>query len=685
MNKFFYLKLAWNGIRKNKRMYLPYILTSIGMVMMFYIIAFLNSSELIMELRGGAVVASTLGLGRFVITFFAFIFLFYTNSFLSRRRKKEFGLYNILGMGKKNLGLILLYESIIVAGIALAGGLLSGIALSKFAELGLVNVLHGDISYNMSLDIKVVLQTVEFFVVIFMVIFLNTLRQIHLTNPIELLHSEHAGEKPPRVNWVLAVLGVLILGAAYYIAMTIQDPVEALLWFFAAVIMVIAATYLLFVAGSVAVCRILQRNKGYYYKARHFVSVSSMTYRMKRNGAGLASICILCTMVLVMLSSTTCLYAGTEDSLRSRYMRNICIEVYADDMASLENDEVDGIRNLAERTVEDNGQITENVLEYRMAALESYIEDGVVMLNESVNTSEDMTQMDFSDLWQIRIVSLEDYNRLMGANETLNPGEVLVYTVQAGYEYDTISFGNMDAMKVKGVVQDFRNNGVDSIYVVPSIYIFVSDFEQIMEAISDQTNFEDGRLINFCWYYGFDMDCDDAVQKQVDNQITASIGQMNLSENSGISRINCEGVANNRESNYSLNGGFFFLGILLGIVFVFAAVLIMYYKQITEGYEDQSRFEIMQKVGMTKKDIRRSINSQVLTVFFAPLMLSGMHLAFAFPMIQKLLLLFGLTNTHLLIRINIICFLIFAGLYVLVYYITSKSYYHIVSGVKEER
>lgn len=323
MKKGFYSKLAWSGIRKNKKLYTPYLLTCIGMVMMFYIISFLSTSRVLQSMPGGDTMQSMLELGCGVIGVFSLIFLFYTNSFLLRRRKREFGLYNILGMGKRNLARVLLWETLIVAGLSLSLGLFAGFVLSKFAELGMLNILSADVTFSLTVEPGAIGQTLLLFAVIFALILLNTLRQIHLSNPIALLHSGNTGEKPPKANWILALAGFLLLAAAYYLAVTIEDPVAALIWFFVAVVMVIVATYLLFVAGSVAICRILQKNKKYYYKTNHFVSVSSMVYRMKRNGAGLASICILCTIVLVMLSSTVCLYSGTEDSLRSRYPRNI--------------------------------------------------------------------------------------------------------------------------------------------------------------------------------------------------------------------------------------------------------------------------------------------------------------------------------------------------------------------------
>lgn len=671
----FFPKLAWVGIRKNKRLYTPYILTCMGMVMMFYIIAFLNASSVLKQMSGGDVMGSILGLGRGIVGFFALIFLFYTNSFLIRRRKKEFGLYNILGMGKWNLARILFWETLIIAVFSLTGGLLAGISLSKFAELGMMNLLKIEIVFDITIEPWALWQTLILFAVIFSLILFRALWQIQLSNPIELLHSEAAGEKPPRANWLFAFLGAVLLGMAYYLAVTIEDPIETLIWFFVAVIMVITATYLLFVAGSVVLCRILQKRKNYYYKTHHFVSVSSMVYRMKRNGAGLASICILCTMVLVMISSTVCLYIGTEDSLRTKYPRNISILLH--DRTKMTTEFMDGIRRVAGEAVKENGQEMTAVMDCQTAAFEGYLAEGHIF--QSQETLLKAYPDADGEFRQIYVVPLEDYNKMMGKEETLRPGEVLIGTDQWASGQDTIVIGNMEPLKINKVVTDFKGSEEDAIVTVPALYIFVPDFETYVSEMEAHFRAENGQSTYLSWYYGFDLDCDDSVQIQIQNQIQAGIHEIFSSD----FPARCSGVASVRTHFYELYGSLFFLGILLGIVFLFAAVLMIYYKQISEGYEDQSRFEIMQKVGMTKKEIRRSINAQILTVFFLPLLTAGMHLAFAFPMIYKMLMLFGLTNERLLILVTGGCYLIFALFYVFVYQMTSRAYYSIVSGARD--
>lgn len=676
MKRGLYTRLALAGIQKNKKLYLPYILACAGMVMMCYIVSFLQTSPVFGSLPGGDTVQAFLWMGFGVMAVFSLLFLFYTNAFLVRRRKMEFGLYNILGMDKKNLALVLGIESLLVAGITLLSGLFCGVLFSKFAELGIIKLLNGQADFRFTVSPQSLGYTALLFLGIYLLLYLNTLRQLHLANPIALLHSENTGEKPPKGNALLAPLGVLLLAGAYVLAVSIEDPLSAMLWFFVAVILVILATYLLFISGSVTLCRLLQKNKRYYYKTRHFVSVASMRYRMKRNGAGLASICILCTMVLVMLSSTACLYIGKEDSLRQRFPRNYNLNVYVESLEMLHGEPVRQSLDALDSVCENHGYAPINVLSYPTAAFAGYMQGDRVLLDEADFTSAPITT-NLSDYWQFFIISLEDYNRLMGASETLAENEVMVYvTKDQSYTAPTLTIGTNAPLQVKKQAESFVDNGVDAMQVMASMYIIVPDFDAAVERLSAQQ-----AVAELNYIYAFDLSCSDdaqiALQEEMDTALTAIETQ--AGEDSGFA-LQLEGVASEREFFYGLYGGLFFLGILLGIVFVFAAVLIIYYKQVSEGYEDRSRFEIMQKVGMTRREIRRSVNSQVLTVFFLPLALAGVHLGFAFPLIRKLLLIFSLTNFRLLILVTVCCYLIFALFYTLVYRATSRAYYAIVSA-----
>ena len=674
-----YTKLAWTGIQKNRKLYLPYMLTCIGMVMMCYIVSFLKYSPVFGSLPGGDTVQAFLNMGFGVMCVFSLLFLFYTNSFLIRRRKTEFGLYNILGMGKKNLALVLGIETLLIALITLAAGLFCGILFSKLAELGIVKILGGTADFSFHIDLQSIRDTLLLFVVIYTLLYLNTLRQLHLTNPIELLHSENAGEKPPKGNALVAIFGAVLLIAAYVLAVSIEDPIAAMIWFFVAVIMVIIATYLLFISGSVTICRLLQKNKKYYYKTNHFISVSSMRYRMKRNGAGLASICILCTMVLVMVSSTVCLYIGKEDSLRMRYPRNYNLNVSVESLDMLHGEPVRQSLDALDSICENHGYAPTNVLSYPTAAFAGLIQNDRILLE--VPESVDQL-MDIENLWQFFIISLEDYNRLMGASETLAEDEVMVYvTKDQTYDAPTLTIGTGEPLQVKKQAESFVDNGVDAMQVIASLYIIVPDFDAAVTAFSEQ---QTPAELNYI--YAFDLSCSDDTQIALQQEMDAALSEIETQagEGSGFNLL-LEGVASERSFFYGMYGGLFFLGILLGIVFIFAAVLIIYYKQVSEGYEDQSRFEIMQKVGMTGREIRRSINSQVLTVFFLPLIMAGVHLGFAFPLIRKLLLIFSLTNFKLLILVTVCCYLIFALFYVLVYRATSRAYYSIVSAGERDQ
>ena len=539
-----YTHLAWDGIRKNKRLYLPYLLTCVGMVTLYYMMSELCGSPLLDSMRGGASSRLVLGLGTWVIAIFSALFLFYTNSFLVRRRQREFGLYHVLGLGKRHIALLCAIETLLTAAIALATGLVIGIGLSFAVELGLRASIRAEVDFAFRVSGAVVAKTVLVYLAIFLLILLSTLVKVGRGTAVSLLRSESCGEKPPRANVLVAVLGAVLLVVAYGMAVSIQEPLQAMLLFFVAVTLVILGTYLLFIAGSVALCRALQKNKSYYYQSRHFVSVSSMTYRMKRNGAGLASICILATMVLVMLSSSACLYFGAEDSLNVTYPHEFSLTVWARDAEALPK--------------------LEAVLD---AAGAPY---GV-------------------EIWR--------------RGEVEQNGEEVIWSGQ----FDT-GLSREQQLALGGAIG---------------------------EALNDP----------------------DTTQ--------------------GFSRSFRAEAA---DEFYGTYGSLFFIGIVLSVLFICAAVLIIYYKQLCEGYEDQPRFAIMQKVGMTAPDIRRSVNSQLLTVFFLPLAGAALHMAFAFPMIRRVLLVFSLNNTALFVATALISLAVLSVVYTLVYRATSNAYYRIVKS-----
>lgn len=656
-----YRHLAWDGIRKNSRLYVPYLLTGVGAVSFFYILVALSRLPE-GTLPGSGSVQVILNLGSFVLWVFSLLLLFYTHSFLIRRRNREFALYNVLGMGKRDIARILCWETLLSGGISLAGGLALGILLSKLAELGLLRMVGAatDMVYRVSAG--GLLLTLGLYAGIFLLILISSLVRVGRSTAVQLMRSQAEGEKPPRANWALAVLGILLLAGAYYLAITIREPLAALTWFFIAVLMVILATYLLFISGSVALCRLLQRNPRFYYRKRHFVSVSSLVYRMKRNGAGLASICILGTMVLEMLSSTTCLYFGAEDSLRTRYPRDENITAYFPDRASQSGD-LTSLRTAVADAVSRSGMSAANVWEYRSVSSVMTLRDGVLSPNEGFGNPVDVT-----------LIPLADYNAAMGTDLTLSQGQVYVCRSRTGYQGTSLTLQNGPTWQVAGLLDNFSPSGSDSASVVTQLWLIVPDLSaaDALEQVMNRANMGVSRS----WSCGFDLGQEPA--RDEGDPVAAAIREALVSRQDDI-RFNVESLSENRDDFYGSYGSLFFLGILLSVGFSLAAVLIIYYKQISEGYEDQARFDIMQKVGMTRRDIRSSINSQLLLVFFLPLLLAGLHLVFAFPFVHKLLLLFNLWNTRLLVGTTAASFLAFAVLYTLVYRATSTAYYHIVS------
>ena len=676
-----YLKLSVNGIKKNKKLYLPYLITCICMVMMFYLIDYLAVSPQFAKIKGGDTMQMILGFGSGVISIFSLILLYYTNSFLIRRRQREFGLYHILGMGKIDLVKIMVLENLIISVLTIAGGIVGGILFSKLGELLAAKILGSNAGLSMKISVPALVATALLFLVIFALIMLRMIVSVYRLKPVELLKSEKTGEKPPKANWIFAVLGLLLLGVAYYLSLTIKDPLVAMIWFMVAVVLVILATYLLFIAGSVTFCKIMQKKKGYYYKTNHFISLSSMIYRMKRNGAGLASICILSTMVLVMVSSTTSLYLSMEHGLNLRYPKSVQIEMYTNPEQTEEMKETQNgqIVDLVQNVLKEHNQTAENPENYRMLTV-----SGIASKNEIYFNPENAPGVNgvntFDHLKMIYALPMEEYNRIMGTNLELASGEAYLYTKDSDFAYDQIMVENSGTWSIKGYLDKMISNGNDVSNMNSSLYLVVPGLEDIKAL-------EEGNVSGSYekWYYNFDLSCGDEEQIKIQNEIEEKINALAEQESDSIFfGVSTDSRAASRADYQALYGGLFFLGILLGVVFILGMVLIIYYKQITEGYEDQDRFQILMKVGMTPKEVRQTINSQVMTVFFLPLVVAGIHTAFAFPMIEKMVQLLAFTDRKFLILVTVCSYLVFALFYIIVYLVTSKQYYKIVSGKQEE-
>lgn len=667
--------LAWTGIRKNRKLYLPYILSCIGSVMMSYIIEYLTQSPAVAQMHGGGDLMMILQPGKIVVLVFSALFLTYTNAFLTRRRNREFGLYNVLGMDKRCIGKIVAWESLSVSGISLAAGLGLGIAFSKLAELLLLYIIRADVDYTFSVPLRSVGIIAAAYALIFLWLLLKSLYGVRRSDPLALLHSENVGEKPPKGNVVFAAVGVLLLAAAYFLAVYVQSPITAVSTFLIAVLMVIAATYLLFISGSVALCRMLQKNKSYYYNKKHFVSVSSMAYRMKRNGAGLATVCILSTMVLVMIASSASLYFGAEDSIRSRFPQENSLDVEARSIGAMTQAGTAKLRAAYEKVFADHGVTAKNVTAYAYATITGLQEPNGVDPDASQAISSMIAPESLRTLY---FVPLSDYNKMMGTNLVLNGNEARIGTVRCDYDKQSFTMGNV-TLNVIGALDKTPEMGNANTDIIPTIYFVVRDLD-VLTPLEKLADYNGDKMLKTYWYYGYDLGFENEEAVQILKEQKALLGDCDFAQQAdGGYTYYADCLAAERSDFYSMFGGLFFIGVLLSVLFMAAMVMIIYYKQISEGYEDQAGFAIMQKVGMTKADIRKSVNAQILTVFFAPLLMAGLHLAFAFTPIWKLLQLFNLHNLPFVIGVSAVAFVLFGVLYALIYKTTAKAYFHIVS------
>lgn len=660
MKMSFYPKLAAGNMKKNARTYVPYMLTCIITVAMYYIVKSLSQNPGVKEMIGGGYLSELMFIGSHVVALFAVIFLFYTNSFLVKRRKKEFGVFNILGMEKRHLAWVLGWETAYLALGSLVLGLLLGIIMDKAMYLLVGKIIGGGVPLGFFVSARVIGQTVQIFAVIFLLICINAIRQVHVADPIALLQAGNAGEKEPSTRWLLALAGLVSVGGGYYIAVTVSDPVASLLLFFVAVVLVIIGTYLLFTAGSIALLKILRKNRKYYYRTRHFVSVSGMIYRMKQNAVGLANICVLSTMVLVMVSTTTSLMIGMEDVVRERYPADIMV-YFKGDAPQGNQAYIEAIRALQR----ERGLAVKNEMAYLYLGLSASHEYKYEESHELGVTSA-LDSMD-----ELFLITLDDYNAVMKERKTLEEGEVMVYSNRTSYDLPVFKLLGRE-YRVAEKLDSFVGNGQYSANMSNTIYIVVPDREALLEIYDAQRELLGENARSIRQVYGFDMDADEEEQNAFYNDLLDCMAQ------NGISAVT-EARAEAKSSFISLYGGLFFIGVFLGVLFVMATVLIIYYKQISEGYDDRERFSIMQKVGMSRDEVKSAIHSQVVTVFFLPLIVAGIHVTAAFPLISKLLVLMQLTNTKLFIACTGACFLVFAVMYVFVYNLTARTYYRIVS------
>ena len=642
MNKFLYPKLAWMNIKKNKQTYMPYILTCIGTMMMFYVMHAISLNDGLLNMPNSMSLQSILSMGVVVILIFSVIFLLYTNSFLIKRRKKELGLFNVLGMEKKHITWVLFFETLFTSLISLAFGLFGGIILNKLMFVLLLRLLKFDIPLGFELDMASIEFTAQCFSLIFILTLICNLVQIWMSKPIELLKGGQVGEKEPKTKWISAIIGVLSLGIGYGIALSVETPLAAIPLFLVAVIFVMIGTYELFTAGSIVVLKLLRKNKKIYYKKHNFIAISGMMYRMKQNAKGLANICILSTAVVVMLSTTVSLYVGMEESLHTQYPQDVFLR--GNDV----NDEkINRINQILDDKVNEYQINLKDEFHYKSKSMMATLKDGNYALGQNLS----------SDSYSFGFISIDDFNRLEQTDIQLSVDEVLIFSISGTYGKDSIMINNQ-VYQIKQEFDEVSFQPKQENSLFPVYLLIVNDIQIFGEE-------------DVYYSVGFNVDNTDEVSVEFVDSLNTEFRLNSID-------AYVSGAASSRADFLMSYGGLFFLGIFLGTLFLMATVLIIYYKQVSEGYDDKERFEIMQRVGMSKQEIRKTIRVQILMVFFLPLVFMMIHTAFAFPIITKLLALFGLMNTQLFLAATIGTIVIFASIYALIFNLTAKTYYKIV-------
>ena len=670
MKSCFYPRLAFTNIKKNAKIYIPYILMSSFTVMMFYLINYLSSHPGLDHIASGSrTIKIILNLGIIVVCLFSIIFLFYMNSFLMKRRKKEIALYNILGLEKKHIMIMMFHETVMTSLTSLVLGFLFGIIFSQLVSLLLINLAGMNTTLTFHISWSSMLITLLVFLPIDFLSYLIHVIQIHLSNPVELLQGSQSGEKEPKTKWLMTLIGLASLSAGYYIAVTIDDPVTAIVLFFIAVLLVIFGTYLLFIAGSITLLKILKKNNHFYYQTKHFISVSQLIYRMKQNAVGLASICILITCILVMLSSTVSLYYGIEDTVVSYQQDSYHLRIYGYDDSSLPTDQQFNVfYTQIQKELKNNGIKLKSFLPLQQYTLSIRVND-----QQQIMTEKETGEYTIGYLIGI---TQDEYNRAFQENISLDDHEILACSNFLKLQ-DDLQIDDHHYTIQKIIDQPYLLSKNDPTTENKLIVIMKDEtmIQEMMSAFYDDIIFPTETL-SVVYQKGTD-------EQKAENILNQCLDEFQLNTKKGQSKISFyhSSQYETRQMLMEVYGSLFFLGMFLGILFLMATILIMYYKQLSEGYEDQKRFEIMQKVGMSKKEVKQTIRSQILIFFFAPLLVAVMHMAFAFHMITLMMMSFLVTDIQVFIISTVISVVIMTIIYAIVYVFTSRTYYHIVKEI----
>ena len=651
-----YARLALGSIRKNRRLYLPYLLSGCMMVAVELILGYLTGDPAIQGMPGGASLCMVLTLGVVVMAIFSVIFLLYSSSFLLKQRSRELGLYAMLGMSRRHLAAVVLWETLLCAAFSILGGLALGALLSKAFQLGLLRLCHMPAATGFSLAPSLLLSVALIFAAAYAVIAVRGVAHVYRSSPLALMRSSRTGERPPRAHALHALAGAAALLAGYALAITVRSPLAAMTTFFAAVLLVILGTSLCFRSGSAYVLAALQANGSYYYRPEHFISVSGMRYRMTRCASSLSVICILSTMVLVTLSCSACLYVGVDDALRTQYRHEIDISLESQTLP-----DADALRAPVEAALAEAGVQPVNALACRSFGFAGRLDGDTLYLEDGFD----------GNLCAVTVIPLSDYYAIAGEAAALAPGEALALDSLAPRLGDAISFENGARYAIadrRAGVPDARKDGAD---IVESLILVLRDEE--IDACATGVRAATDRAILISADYAFDTGLG------AQEQLTLASTLARRLEDAGLD-VGLKVRESQRGDFWGTFSGFLFLGVMLSAAFLCAAVLSMYDKQITEGYEDQASFAIMLRVGLSLEQARACVNAQMRAVFLLPLLGAGLHTAFAFPMLSKLLMLFGLTNIRLLALVTLACYAVFAAFYTVVYRITSQTYYRLVTG-----
>ena len=652
MSKGLYRRLAAKNIKSNKNIYLPFFICAVAMVALFYMMSAMCYGVANSSFYGQASVKLVLDFGEKICGGFGFFVILYTNSYLVKCRSRELGLYSILGMEKKHINRVLFWELFQIGALSLVAGLGLGISFSKLMTLLMENIIKIKGCIPFGIWLRPIAVTVILFAVVFAISIVGNCIRVGRLKPMDLMRSGKTGEKEPKANWVLAILGVVCLGAGYYIAITTESPLKALELFAAAVVLVIVGTYFVFVSGMVALLKLLKKNPSYYYKKNHFITVSGLIYRMKHNAVGLANICILSTAVLVLMFSTIALYVGSEDSIESKYPNDVRLVGYK--YAS--ETEVDYDRfdhELSEQIIHERAE------EYNVEVLDEAYGFHAVLICEFDGEEYKETGDIMNGFVTVNVLTLDEYNRMTGEAKELAPNEVFycsnVDDDMMGHDFSI----NGCSYKVAGILKEQVNGDLN-----------VSDGVATV-VVRDTSEMEKFVTTFLVYEYSFDT-------KGSTEDVSAmcrAIDQDFAGDKVFPHYSFMESKADMRTEIYTLFGSLFFIGTFIGLMFITTTAMIIYYKQVSEGNEDREKFQIMRKVGMSDEEIKDTIRSQVLTIFLLPIVFAVIHIICAFSAIRKIMVLFAINNVGLLVGCLVATVLVYLIIYVAIYKLTARSYY----------